>query len=245
MDIGQYIKNIIKEEGRTNEWMAEKLGINYKTFVGKLNRDSISASELFKISLLLDINLEKMKKELNYDNFLMNSRNFVYVPINCTKENIFKKDKLEVIKMEVVEQKDSDKYVFSNVVLDFNSIDEVKNNDNINVYAFREFNDYSEYKLEEINIHNLRHVYEEDLDEYKTTLEMIKYDYDDRIYFLKIKKEFSNIKYSPEHINKIKNTRIMRRIGAMENNKNRRDRKYREGNGFKTPPISQFCVSSK
>ncbi|MDR7870719.1 MAG: hypothetical protein RIN55_07680 [Tissierellaceae bacterium] len=64
--LGEYIKKCIKEEGKTSIWVADKLGINYKTFVGKLNRDSITAEELLKISVLLDINLENLKRDLNY-----------------------------------------------------------------------------------------------------------------------------------------------------------------------------------
>ena len=62
--LGDYIKSYIKQEGKTSKWVADKLGVNYKTFSGKLNRDAITAADLIKISVLLDINLEELKHDL-------------------------------------------------------------------------------------------------------------------------------------------------------------------------------------
>lgn len=65
MDIGEYIQNILDEQGRSQVWLADKLEIHDKTFSGKLKRNSITAEELLKIAIILNIDLEKLKESLN------------------------------------------------------------------------------------------------------------------------------------------------------------------------------------
>jgi len=64
MNIGSYIKNILKEQGRSQAWIADKLELNEKTFSGKLKRNNITGEELLKIAQLLGINLEELKGEI-------------------------------------------------------------------------------------------------------------------------------------------------------------------------------------
>ena len=45
--ISEIIKRYIKMRGYTIQQVADKLGVNYKTFVGILNRDAIDAKLLF------------------------------------------------------------------------------------------------------------------------------------------------------------------------------------------------------
>ena len=64
MDIGEYIQQVLKEQGRSQVWLADKIGIHDKTFSGKLKRNSISGEELLKIAKVLGINLEELKGEI-------------------------------------------------------------------------------------------------------------------------------------------------------------------------------------
>lgn len=144
MNIGEYIKKCIKENGRTTLWVSEKLGINYKTFVGKLNRNTLSADELFKVSILVDIDLEEMKSNLEYNNILNDTRKFIYVAIE-RDEQILDREKVPVIKMEICEGKKRD------------------NEDEDMIYGFIEVfdeNGSKEYIIEEISSENLKNVAE-------------------------------------------------------------------------------------
>jgi len=62
--ISEYISNIIKQQGRKNNWVAEQCNISYSTFMNKLNNDTFTATELICISKLLNIDLNKLKEEL-------------------------------------------------------------------------------------------------------------------------------------------------------------------------------------
>jgi len=64
MDIGEYIQKVLDEQGRSQIWLADKLGIHDKTFSGKLKRNSITGEELLKIAKFLGINLDDLKEEL-------------------------------------------------------------------------------------------------------------------------------------------------------------------------------------
>ena len=65
MRIGTLIRKTIRQQGRTQQWIAEQLGLDRKTFSGKLTRNSITSDELLKIAELLEINLEDLKKQLS------------------------------------------------------------------------------------------------------------------------------------------------------------------------------------
>lgn len=64
MNLGEHISNIIEQQGRTKVWVAEQSGINYKTFVDKLTRDTLKGIDLLKVAKVLNIDLEKLKEEI-------------------------------------------------------------------------------------------------------------------------------------------------------------------------------------
>lgn len=66
MNLGEYIASVIERQGRTKTWVSDKSGINYKTFVDKLNRDSITGKELLRIAKVLNINLEELKNREDF-----------------------------------------------------------------------------------------------------------------------------------------------------------------------------------
>lgn len=57
LSIGRIIKRYITMRGLTITEVADKLGRNYKTLVGILNRDAVDAELLFQLANLLDIDL--------------------------------------------------------------------------------------------------------------------------------------------------------------------------------------------
>jgi hypothetical protein len=64
MNLGEYISQLIEQQGRTKVWVAEQSDINYKTFVDKLTRDTITGKELLKIAKILNIDLEQLKNQI-------------------------------------------------------------------------------------------------------------------------------------------------------------------------------------
>jgi len=64
MNTGQYILSVLKNQGRSQVWLADKLEVHEKTFSNKLRRNSITGDELLKIAKLLNIDLEKLKNEI-------------------------------------------------------------------------------------------------------------------------------------------------------------------------------------
>ncbi|MEC4565372.1 hypothetical protein L8C07_05395 [Paenibacillus sp. CMAA1739] len=63
VNLGKYIKDIIKAQGRTIAWVSDQLSFNERTLAGKLNRNSVSGDDLMRLSILLGINLEELKEE--------------------------------------------------------------------------------------------------------------------------------------------------------------------------------------
>jgi len=64
LNIGEYIKEEIKNQGRTQKWVAEKIEMDVNTFNRKINNDTFAADELIKIAKILNIDLNKLKEEL-------------------------------------------------------------------------------------------------------------------------------------------------------------------------------------
>ena len=62
MNLSEQIRYVLKTRGLTQRWLANEMGLDEKTLSGKLNRDSITASELLQIGNLLNINLNKLKE---------------------------------------------------------------------------------------------------------------------------------------------------------------------------------------
>lgn len=65
-NIGGMIKRFIKNRNRTAKQIAVELGIKNTTFSAQINNDTISAETLFRLSVLLDIDLNWMKYALGY-----------------------------------------------------------------------------------------------------------------------------------------------------------------------------------
>lgn len=56
------IENTLKHQGKKKKWLCDNLNISAPALVYKLSQHKLSASELIKISLLLDISLDNFKK---------------------------------------------------------------------------------------------------------------------------------------------------------------------------------------
>lgn len=63
MKLSEHISKVIEDQGRTKVWVAEQSDINYKTFVDKLTRNTITGEELLRVSKVLNIDLNKLKEE--------------------------------------------------------------------------------------------------------------------------------------------------------------------------------------
>lgn len=64
--MGDYIKKIIKYDRKLKIFMvAERMGMNEKTFSGKLIRNNLSADELMNLSIILNIDLNELKEKYN------------------------------------------------------------------------------------------------------------------------------------------------------------------------------------
>lgn len=57
----EYVENELDKEGRSKKWLAEKIEINYNTFVSYKKRNDMPINVIVKIAKLLDINLEVLK----------------------------------------------------------------------------------------------------------------------------------------------------------------------------------------
>ena len=64
--LGDRIVILARYKGVTLKLLAKQVDINYKTFIGKLKRDAISAFDLMDLSVALDLNLEEFKHSLGY-----------------------------------------------------------------------------------------------------------------------------------------------------------------------------------
>lgn len=64
--IGGMIKRFIKNRNRTEKQIAGELCIKNTTFSAQLNHDTVSAETLFRLSVLLDMDLNWMKYALGY-----------------------------------------------------------------------------------------------------------------------------------------------------------------------------------
>jgi hypothetical protein len=67
MKVGEYISKVLKSQGRQKTWLAEQLNISKEGLNYKIKADAFKANELIKISELLNIDLNKMREEINND----------------------------------------------------------------------------------------------------------------------------------------------------------------------------------
>lgn len=64
MTLGRRIKAIItKDKGLKLVWVADKLGINEKTFIGRLNLDRLSGEDLLRTAAVCNIDLNELRDE--------------------------------------------------------------------------------------------------------------------------------------------------------------------------------------
>lgn len=60
------IKEVIKDQGRTQKWLAEKLGKSYNIVNGYVqNRSQPSLPDLYKIAEILDVEPKDLLKDKN------------------------------------------------------------------------------------------------------------------------------------------------------------------------------------
>ena len=65
MNIARFIEDRIKSQGLKKNWVAETIGVNYKTFVARLKQDNLTAHDLVNLSKLLNFDLKDIEKEIN------------------------------------------------------------------------------------------------------------------------------------------------------------------------------------
>jgi DNA-binding transcriptional regulator LsrR (DeoR family) len=61
MTIGSYIKEELKAQGRTQRWLAHSMEISEKVLSRKLQDNTLSAAEIVKIAIIIDIDLNVFK----------------------------------------------------------------------------------------------------------------------------------------------------------------------------------------
>jgi lambda repressor-like predicted transcriptional regulator len=66
MNIGEFIKTTLRNQGRSLTWLCDRLDANYKTLHGKLDFDRLKADDLLMIAHYLGIDLNELKS--NYIN---------------------------------------------------------------------------------------------------------------------------------------------------------------------------------
>lgn len=62
MTISQIVERERKNQGRTKIWIADKLGSNYKTFVDRINKDKLTATEIIGLIDILNLDLDELRK---------------------------------------------------------------------------------------------------------------------------------------------------------------------------------------
>lgn len=61
--IGNLIRDELRRQGRTNQWLADQLGIDRRTLQRQYNKPSIDTQQLLRISKILSIDLFKYYSE--------------------------------------------------------------------------------------------------------------------------------------------------------------------------------------
>ncbi|MGA9518437.1 MAG: helix-turn-helix transcriptional regulator [Trichococcus sp.] len=117
MKIGEFIKEIAKEDGKTLAWIAQKMGINYKTFSGKLNRGTLSADDLLKLCALLGISADKLKEKQNYDNLFISDDAEAYaIAENISEDQLLNKELIITTKVKLTFTESVEKNKFINEI---------------------------------------------------------------------------------------------------------------------------------
>ena len=61
--IGNLIRDELRRQGLTNQWLADQLGIDRRTLQRLYNKPSIDTQQLFRISKILEVDLFKHYSE--------------------------------------------------------------------------------------------------------------------------------------------------------------------------------------
>lgn len=72
MNFGHYIQVELKQKGKSAVWLAKEMNVNPKTLQGKLSRGSISAQEIFEISLILGLEVMVFKNIVSEERSFIN-----------------------------------------------------------------------------------------------------------------------------------------------------------------------------
>ena len=62
--IGNLIRDELRRQGRTNQWLTDRLDIDRRTLQRLYNKPSIDTQQLFRISKILGVDLFKRYSEL-------------------------------------------------------------------------------------------------------------------------------------------------------------------------------------
>ena len=62
--IGNLIRDELRHQGRTNQWLSDRLDIDRRTLQRLYNKPSIDTQQLFRISKILGVDLFKRYSEL-------------------------------------------------------------------------------------------------------------------------------------------------------------------------------------
>lgn len=62
--IGNLIRDELRHQGRTNQWLTDRLDIDRRTLQRLYNKPSIDTQQLFRISKILGVDLFKRYSEL-------------------------------------------------------------------------------------------------------------------------------------------------------------------------------------
>lgn len=120
--ISEIIKRYIKMRGYTIQQVADKLGVNYKTFVGILNRDAIDAKLLFSIANLLDIDLCWMSQLYEKHRSISFLEQFQMTRMNKEMKEVESKIVLACLDRHIMENPDSISDIKLKILKDFNQL---------------------------------------------------------------------------------------------------------------------------
>jgi hypothetical protein len=72
MHFGYYLQVVLERKGKSAVWLAKELNVNHKTLQGKLSRGSITAQEIFEISLVLGLDVVEFKNIVGEERAFIN-----------------------------------------------------------------------------------------------------------------------------------------------------------------------------
>lgn len=139
--LSKFILQELKKQGRTKIWLAEKIPVNYKSFANRLNKGSITITELLKTCEVLNLDIDIIYKEIISPN---RKRKFIEAfkyKLNTDVESI-RNLKTYIHELNNVSKKDIVPYMEGRIII----IDGVEyrtlfyyryKNDEVEVYTFK------------------------------------------------------------------------------------------------------------